>query len=40
VFLAAGANMLIALLITVSLAGQGLPLAGALAFGLAVGGTG
>ncbi|AQZ63288.1 possible ABC antibiotics transporter [[Actinomadura] parvosata subsp. kistnae] len=40
VLLAAAANLLIALLITVGLAGQGLPPAGALAFGLAVGGTG
>lgn len=40
VLLAAGANLLTALLITVGLASQGLPLAGALALGLAVGGTG
>ncbi|TDD05392.1 ABC transporter permease [Nonomuraea deserti] len=40
VLVATGANVLIALLITLGLAGQGLPVAGALAFGAAVGGTG
>ncbi|MFF5205282.1 ABC transporter permease [Streptosporangium sp. NPDC000396] len=35
-----GANLGIALLVTLSLAGQGLPASGALAFGLAVAGTG
>ncbi|MFF3445391.1 ABC transporter permease [Streptosporangium sp. NPDC002721] len=40
VLVAAAANVLIALLVTVGLAGQGLPVAGALAFGAAVGGTG
>ncbi|MFI7699972.1 ABC transporter permease [Nonomuraea sp. NPDC049480] len=37
---AGGANLLIVLLIAIALAGQGLPAAGALAFGLAVGGVG
>ncbi|WP_084962873.1 ABC transporter permease [Thermoactinospora rubra] len=40
VILAAGANLLLALLLTLALSGQGLPMAGALAFGLAVGGVG
>ncbi|MEV0611859.1 ABC transporter permease [Nonomuraea sp. NPDC050404] len=40
VLVAAGANLLIGTLITIGLAGQGLPVAGALAFGLAVAGTG
>lgn len=40
VIMAGGANVLIALLLTLALAGQGLPVSGALAFGLAVGGTG
>ncbi|MEU0566848.1 ABC transporter permease [Nonomuraea sp. NPDC005983] len=40
VLVAGSANLLIGLLITLALAGQGLPGAGALAFGLAVSGTG
>lgn len=40
VIVAGGANLLIALLLTVALTGQGLPGSGALGFGLAVGGTG
>ncbi|TYB57066.1 ABC transporter permease [Nonomuraea sp. PA05] len=40
VLVAAGANLLIGVLITLGLAGQGLPVAGALAFGAAVSGTG
>ncbi|UBU18425.1 ABC transporter permease [Nonomuraea gerenzanensis] len=40
VLVAAGANLLIGGLITLGLAGQGLPVAGALAFGAAVSGTG
>ncbi|MGP4104937.1 ABC transporter permease [Nonomuraea sp. KM90] len=40
VLVAGAANLLIALLVTLGLAGQGLPVAGALALGLAVGGTG
>ncbi|WP_283137083.1 ABC transporter permease [Rhizohabitans arisaemae] len=37
---AGGTNLLVALLLTASLAGQGLPVQGALAFGLAIAGTG
>ncbi|GAA2859655.1 ABC transporter permease [Nonomuraea rubra] len=40
VLVAAGANLLIGVLITLGLAGQGLPVAGSLAFGAAVSGTG
>ncbi|WP_206060743.1 ABC transporter permease [Nonomuraea basaltis] len=40
VLVAGGANLLIVLLLTLALAGQGLPATGALAFGLAVGGVG
>lgn len=40
VLVAGGANLVIALLLTLALAGQGLPVAGSLAFGLAVAGVG